>query len=111
MTHDGPEHGSVKEAAERLISLAEAAEVFGLSAAHLRRLVRSRLIWGKQIGRYWVTTAEAVAEYLAQDRRPGPRMAIAVNAPASAEFLQSPSRPHDLVGALFIVAGCLDRRG
>ena len=43
MTYDGPEHGSVEEAAERLISLAEAAEVCGLSAAHLRRLVRRLL--------------------------------------------------------------------
>ena len=73
MTHDGPEHSSVEEAAERLMSLAEAAEVCGLSAAHLRRLVRNRLIWGKKIGRNWVTTAETVAEYLAQDRRPGPK--------------------------------------
>jgi hypothetical protein len=73
MTHDGPEHGSVEEAAERLISLAEAAEVCGLSAAHLRRLVRSRLIWGKKIGRNWVKTEDAVREYLAQDRRPGPK--------------------------------------
>ena len=111
MTHDGPEHGSVQEAAERLISLAEAAEVCGLSAGYLRQLVRNRAIWGKKIGRNWVTTEEAVAEYLAQDRRPGPRVAIAVNAPASVEFFQSPSRPHDLVGALLVVAGCPDRRG
>jgi excisionase family DNA binding protein len=73
MTHDGPEHDSVEEAAERLISLAEAAEVCGLSAGYLRQLVRSRLIWGKKIGRNWVTTEEAVREYLAQDRRPGPK--------------------------------------
>lgn len=31
MAHDGPEHDSVEEAAERLISLAEAAELFELS--------------------------------------------------------------------------------
>lgn len=73
MAHDGPEHGSVEEAAERLISLAEAAELFELSHSHLRKLVRGGKIWGKQIGRYWVTTEEAVAKYLAQDRRPGPK--------------------------------------
>jgi excisionase family DNA binding protein len=73
MTHDGPEHGSVEEAAERLISLAEAAELFELSHSHLRKLVREGKIWGKQIGRYWVTTEEAVAKYLAQDRHPGPK--------------------------------------
>ena len=73
MTRDVPEHGSVERAAERLISLAEAAELCGLSAAHLRRLVREGNIWGKKIGRNWVTTEEAVAQYLAQDRRPGPK--------------------------------------
>ena len=73
MTHDGPEHGSVEEAAERLISLAEAAELFELSHSHLRKLVREGKIWGKQIGHYWATTEEAVAKYLAQHRRPGPK--------------------------------------
>lgn len=73
MTHDAPEHSSVEEAAQRLISLAEAAEFFELSHSHLRKLVREGKIWGKQIGRYWVTTEEAVAQYLAQDRRPGPK--------------------------------------
>ena len=73
MAHDGPKQGSVEEVAERLMSLAEAAELFGLSHSHLRKLVREGKIWGKQVGRYWVTTEEAVAEYLAQDRRPGPK--------------------------------------
>lgn len=73
MAHDGPKEGSVDEVAERLMSLAEAAELFGLSHSHLRKLVREGKIWGKRVGRYWVTTEEAVAEYLAQDRRPGPR--------------------------------------
>ena len=73
MTRDAPEHGSVEEAAGKLISLAEAAELCGLSAGYLRQLVRNGVIWGKKIGRNWVTTAEAVGEYLAQDRRPGPK--------------------------------------
>ena len=73
MTRDAPEHGSVEEAAGKLISLAEAAELFELSHSHLRKLVREGKIWGRQIGRYWVTTEEAVREYLAQDRRPGPK--------------------------------------
>ena len=64
MAHDGPEHGSVEEAAERLISLAEAADVCGLSAGYLRQLVRNRVIWGKKIGRNWVTTEEAVTAIL-----------------------------------------------
>ena len=73
IAHDEPEHDSVEKAAERLISLAEAAELCGLSAGYLRQLVRNRVIWGKKIGRNWVTTEEAVREYLAQDRRPGPK--------------------------------------
>ena len=56
-----------------LISLAEAAEICGLSQSHLRRLVSEGVIWGRKIGRNWVTTAEAVKEYKARGVRPGPR--------------------------------------
>jgi excisionase family DNA binding protein len=55
------------------ISLPQAAQRFGLSRSHLRKLVRDKLIWGKKIGRDWVTTAEAVQAYLDTDRRPGPK--------------------------------------
>ena len=57
----------------QLVSLREAAELSGLSAGHLRLLVRRGDIWGMKIGRNWVTTAQAVEEYLAQDRKPGPK--------------------------------------
>lgn len=56
-----------------LITLLEAAQRFGLSRSHLRRLVRDKYIWGKKIGRDWVTTEEAVQAYLDTDRRPGPK--------------------------------------
>jgi hypothetical protein len=56
-----------------LISLADAAELSGLSPRHLRLLVERGEMWGKKIGRNWVTTAQAVREYLARDRRPGPK--------------------------------------
>ena len=56
-----------------LISLKEAAEISGLSPNHLRLLVGRGDIWGKKIGRNWVTTEKAVIEYLARDRRPGPK--------------------------------------
>ena len=56
-----------------LITLPQAAELCGLSHSHLRLLVRKGEIWGKRIGRNWVTTEQAVNEYLAQDRRPGPK--------------------------------------
>lgn len=58
---------------DKLISLREAAELGGLSAGHLRLLVSQGKLWGMKIGRNWVTTAKAVEEYMAQDRRPGPK--------------------------------------
>jgi hypothetical protein len=56
---------------EELISLSKAAEVSGLSHDHLRRLAEQGQIWAKKLGRNWVTTQQAVGEYLARDRRPG----------------------------------------
>lgn len=56
-----------------LISLRKAAELSGLSAGHLRLLVSQGKLWGIKIGRNWVTTAQAVEEYLAQEHRPGPK--------------------------------------
>ena len=64
---------------DEVISLREAADFSGLSAGHLRLLVSRGDIWGVKLGRNWVTTAQAVEEYLARDRRPGPK----------------PKRPHD----------------
>jgi excisionase family DNA binding protein len=58
---------------EELISLEQAARLSGLTADHLRRLVRQGDLWGKKIGRNWVTAEQAVREYLARDRRPGPK--------------------------------------
>jgi hypothetical protein len=56
-----------------LISLREASKLSGLSTSHLRLLVSRGDIWGLKLGRNWVTTAQTVREYLAQDRRPGPK--------------------------------------
>jgi hypothetical protein len=49
---------------EELISLSEAAVEFGLSSGHLRYLVSRGVVKGKKIGRNWVTTRRAVAEYV-----------------------------------------------
>ena len=73
MAEDDLDRGSVENPAARLISLSEAAELFGLSHSHLRKLAREGKLRAQQVGRYWVTTEEAVKEYLAQDRRPGPK--------------------------------------
>lgn len=64
---------SGEEAAKKLISLADAAKLSGLSQGHLRLLVSRGQIWGAKIGRNWVTTEEAVRAYLNTLRRPGPK--------------------------------------
>ncbi len=56
-----------------LITLSQAADYSGLSAGHLRLLVRREEMWGIKMGRNWFTTKSAVDEYLALDRRPGPK--------------------------------------
>jgi len=57
----------------KLISLAEAARLSGLSRSHLRKLVSEGTIPGEKIGRDWLTTAEAVQEYLKLGVKPGPK--------------------------------------
>ena len=58
---------------DELISLQEAVELSGLSASYLRLLVSGGDIWGMKLGRNWVTTAQAVEEFLSRDRRRGPK--------------------------------------
>ena len=58
---------------DELITLKEAAEFSGLSYSHLRLLARTGTIWAKKLGHNWFTTDQAVNEYLARDRRPGPK--------------------------------------
>lgn len=56
-----------------LIPLSKAAEISGLSQPHLALLARQGELWATKIGRNWVTTKAALDEYLARDRRPGPK--------------------------------------
>jgi len=56
-----------------LITLRQAAKLCDLSPDHLRRLAGRGDLRAKKIGRDWVTTERAVREYLAQNRRPGPK--------------------------------------
>lgn len=58
---------------EDLISLNTAAKLSGLSASHLRLLVRQKEIWGRKLGRDWFTTQLAVREYLSRAHKPGPK--------------------------------------
>jgi hypothetical protein len=58
---------------DEVIPLNQAADISGLSSDHLRRLVREGELWGMKIGRNWVTSVKAVREYLARNRKPGPK--------------------------------------
>lgn len=56
-----------------LISLREAADISSLSQSFVRRLVSQGVIWGMKLGRNWVTTEQAIREYMGRDRRRGPK--------------------------------------
>lgn len=58
---------------EQLISIDQAAKLSGLSSGHLRLLISRGDVWGIKVARNWVTTEQAVREYLARDRKPGPK--------------------------------------
>jgi len=60
MPHNADDSGSGQPSPDELISLQEAANLSGLSAGHLRLLVRQGNIWGMKLGRNWFTTAQAV---------------------------------------------------
>ena len=73
MTGSTPRKDEYRPGLDELIPLSKAAEISGLSQDHLRRLVREGELWGTKIGRNWVSTEKAVREYLARDRKPGPK--------------------------------------
>ena len=73
MSQTADDSNSSTPSLDDLIPLREAAKLSGLSAGHLRLLVSRGDMWGTKLGRNWVTTTQAVQEYLAQDRRPGPK--------------------------------------
>lgn len=58
---------------DELIPIVRAAETSGLSKSHLALLCRTKKIWAVKMGRDWWTTQAAVNEYLARDRKPGPK--------------------------------------
>jgi excisionase family DNA binding protein len=55
------------------VSLSQASSIFGLSADHLRRLVEKEKIWGIKIGRNWITSRQAVQEYVKKRHPRGPK--------------------------------------
>ena len=56
-----------------LISVTTASQMSQFTPSFVRRLLREGRLFGVKIGRDWFTTEEAVREYLATNRRPGPK--------------------------------------
>ncbi len=56
-----------------LISITEAAKVSGLTPQHLRRLLRTAKVQGRQTceNGIWLIEEASLGEYLQQNRRPG----------------------------------------
>ena len=73
MPDSDKEGGADQLGLNELITLQEAAKLSGLSYSHCRYLARNGELWAKKMGRDWFTTKQAVKEYLARDRRPGPK--------------------------------------
>jgi len=55
----------------RLISLPEAAELYGFNQRYLGNLVRKGRLKAHKIGKMWVTTPQDVEEYIASRQRRG----------------------------------------
>ena len=55
----------------RLISLAEAAELYGFSHNYLRRLVNRNRLEAKKIGNSWVTTPNQIEQYIRSRQEKG----------------------------------------
>lgn len=58
---------------EEWITVPEAAKISGYSESHLRYLLREGKLNGRKVGRDWVTTRQAIEEYVARKPRPGPK--------------------------------------
>ena len=73
MANSSQEDTSDQPRLDELISLQEASAICGLTQPHLALLIRRGMLWGKKIGRDWVTTRQAINQYQALDHKPGPK--------------------------------------
>jgi excisionase family DNA binding protein len=55
----------------RLISLAEAAELYGFSRVYLSELAKKGRLEAQKIGNSWVTTPQAVEDYISSRQKRG----------------------------------------
>ncbi len=58
---------------KQLITIKQAAALANFSRSHIGKLLNSGKIEGIQKGRNWYTTEKAVRDYLAIERKPGPK--------------------------------------
>ncbi len=63
----------LRQVGERLLSVREASHLSKLTPGYIRRLLRNQELAGVKIDHDWFTTREALQDYLARDRRPGPK--------------------------------------
>jgi len=73
MTDQRPGKNTDQPNLKELITLVEAARLSGFTGRHLWKLASENQIWAVKLGRNWFTTAQAVKEYLAKNRKPGPK--------------------------------------
>lgn len=75
MSRSDPQSERPEDLAAKLITVTTAAQLSGLSTSFLRRMLRRGEIPGVKVGKTWLTTEAAIRDYLAKDRRPGPKRA------------------------------------
>ena len=73
MPDSNTESSDKQPSLDDLISTREAANISGFSQEHIALIIRKVELWGKKIGRNWVTSEKAIRKYLTRDRRPGPK--------------------------------------
>jgi hypothetical protein len=54
-----------------LISLRQASKITGLTTNHLRLMISRGKLWARKIDSLWVTTEEALSDYLKNREKPG----------------------------------------
>jgi hypothetical protein len=57
-----------------LISLRQASEITGLTTNHLRLMISRDKLWAWKIDTFWVTTEEALEDYL--ENRANPKLSV-----------------------------------
>jgi len=67
------ENGSERPSLDDLITLSQAAQLSGFTERHVRHLAVTGEIWAKKLGRNWFTTTQAIQDYLALGKKPGPK--------------------------------------